>query len=106
VKILAIIPARGGSKRLPVNTTKLLGGWPLIVYPIYIARNTSGVCDNLVSPDGNSIASISATAGTLVPWLPPSGLTTDAAKSADTVLQALDWNKSISSGDQPLLSPS
>lgn len=94
MKILVVIPARGGSKRLKGKNTKLLGGRPLIVWSIDIAKNIPDVCDILVSTDDSSIASISATAGALVPWLRPSCLATDAATSADTVLHALDWYES------------
>ena len=91
MKILAIIPARGGSKRLPGKNIKLLGGQPLIVWSINIAKSIPDVCDILVSTDDTSIASISSTAGALVPWLRPSDLATDSATSVDVVLHALDW---------------
>ena len=94
MRILAIIPARGGSKRLPGKNTKLLGGRPLIVWSIDIAKTIPGVCDILVSTDDSSIASISSTAGALVPWLRPSELATDTATSAEVVLHALDWYES------------
>lgn len=94
MKILVVIPARGGSKRLQGKNTKLLGGRPLIVWSIDIAKNIPDVCDILVSTDDSSIASISSKAGALVPWLRPTSLATDTATSADTVLHALDWYES------------
>jgi CMP-N,N'-diacetyllegionaminic acid synthase len=94
MKILAVIPARGGSKRLPGKNIKLLGGRPLIAWSIDIAKNIPDVCDILVSTDDPSIASVSLTAGALVPWLRPSELATDAATSVDVVLHALDWYES------------
>jgi CMP-N,N'-diacetyllegionaminic acid synthase len=94
MKILAVIPARGGSKRLPGKNTRLLGGRPLIVWSIDIAKGIPDVCDILVSTDDSSIASISSTAGALVPWLRPSDLATDSATSVDVVLHALDWYES------------
>ena len=94
MRILAVIPARGGSKRLPGKNTKLLGGRPLIVWSIDMAKTIPGVCDILVSTDNSSIASISSTAGALVPWLRPGELATDTATSADVVLHALDWYES------------
>lgn len=94
MKILAVIPARGGSKRLPGKNIKLLGGRPLITWSIDIAKNIPDVCDILVSTDDASIASVSLTAGALVPWLRPNELATDAATSVDAVLHALDWYES------------
>jgi CMP-N-acetylneuraminic acid synthetase len=94
MKILAVIPARGGSKRLPGKNIKLLGGRPLIAWSIDIAKNIPDVCDILVSTDDPSIASVSLTAGALVPWLRPTELSTDAATSVDAVLHALDWYES------------
>lgn len=94
MKILAVIPARGGSKRLPGKNTRVLGGRPLIVWSIDMANGIPDVCDILVSTDDSSIASISSTAGALVPWLRPCDLATDSATSVDTVLHALDWYES------------
>lgn len=91
MKILAVILARGGSKRLPGKNIKLLGGQPLIAWSIDIAKNIPDVCDILVSTDDPSIASVSSAAGALVPWLRPSDLATDNATSVDAVLHALDW---------------
>lgn len=95
MRILVVIPARGGSKRLPGKNTKLLGGRPLIVWSIDMAKTIPGVCDILVSTDDSSIASISSTAGALVPWLRPDELATDTATSADVVLHASDWYESV-----------
>jgi CMP-N,N'-diacetyllegionaminic acid synthase len=97
MKILAVIPARGGSKRLPGKNIRLLGGRPLIVWSIDMAKGIPDVCDILVSTDDSSIASISSAAGALVPWLRPSDLATDSATSVDTVLHALDWYESAHS---------
>lgn len=94
MRILAVILARGGSKRLPRKNIKSLGGQPLIVWSIDIAKNISEICDILVSTDDFDIASVSSAAGALVPWLRPSHLSTDNAASVDAVLHALDWYES------------
>lgn len=91
MRILALIAARGGSKRLPGKNIKLLGGKPLIVWSIDVAKNNPEICDILVSTDDKSIADICTEAGAYVPWLRPSELASDEASSVDVALHALDW---------------
>jgi CMP-N,N'-diacetyllegionaminic acid synthase len=91
MRILALIPARSGSKRLPGKNVKPLGGKPLIAWSIETARQLLGVCDILVSTDDEAVATISRSAGVLVPWLRPAELATDTASSVDVALHALDW---------------
>ena len=91
MKILALIPARGGSKRLPRKNVLPLGGKPLIVWSIDVAKDIPEICDILVSTDDSEIAEISKKAGALVPWLRPADLATDDSSSIDVVLHALNW---------------
>lgn len=91
MKILALIPARGGSKRLPGKNIRILGDKPLIVWTIDVAKEIPGICDILVSTDDPAIAAVCADAGALVPWLRPPELATDTADSVNVVLHALDW---------------
>lgn len=91
MKILALIPARGGSKRLPGKNIRLLGGKPLIVWSIDVAKSIPEICDILVSTDDPGIAAVCREAGALVPWLRPAELATDTASSIDVALHALDW---------------
>lgn len=91
MRILALIPARGGSKRLPGKNIRVLGDRPLIVWSIDVARDIQEICDILVSTDDSAIASICSETGALVPWLRPAELATDTASSVDVVLHALDW---------------
>lgn len=89
--MLAVIPARGGSKRLPRKNVLLLGGRPLIAWTIAAAR-ASGVFDAiLVSTDDEETAGIARDAGALVPWLRPTDLASDTARSADVLRHALRW---------------
>ena len=91
MRILALIPARGGSKRLPGKNIRILGDKPLIVWSIDAAKGIPEICDILVSTDSSEIAEISKESGVLVPWLRPANLATDTASSVDVALHALDW---------------
>jgi CMP-N,N'-diacetyllegionaminic acid synthase len=91
MKVLALITARGGSKRLPGKNIRLLGGKPLIVWTIDAAIGIPGISDVLVSTDNEEIALISRAAGAYVPWLRPSSLATDTASSVSVAKHALDW---------------
>lgn len=91
MRILALIAARGGSKRVPGKNLRLLGGSPLIVWSIEVAKDVSDICDILVSTDDTDIAEIARRSGACVPWLRPLELATDLASSVDVCLHALDW---------------
>jgi CMP-N-acetylneuraminic acid synthetase len=91
MRILAVVPARGGSKRIPKKNIKLLGGIPLINWTLNVTKNISDICDVLVSTDDIEIAKISTQAGAIVPWFRPAELSTDEANSADVAIHALDW---------------
>ncbi len=91
MKILALVTARGGSKRLPGKNIRQLGGKPLVLWSIHIAQKIAQICDVLVSTDDPAIACICKTGGAFVPWLRPSELAEDATTSVDVALHALDW---------------
>jgi CMP-N,N'-diacetyllegionaminic acid synthase len=91
MKILAVIPARGGSKRVPGKNIRKLGNKPLINWTIDTALNTPELSAIVVSTDDAQIAEIAQSAGATVPWLRPTKLATDEAKSADVAIHALDW---------------
>jgi len=91
MRILALITARGGSKRVLGKNTRLLGGKPLIEWSINAAKGIAEICDILVSTDDDDIAHISRKAGAMVPWLRPTELATDTASSIDVCLHALNW---------------
>jgi CMP-N,N'-diacetyllegionaminic acid synthase len=91
LRILALITARGGSKRIPGKNIRLLGAKPLIVWSLEVVRGVANICDILVSTDDSTIAEISRNEGALVPWLRPADLATDTASSIDVCLHALDW---------------
>ena len=91
MRILALIPARSGSKRLPGKNTKLLGGLPLFVWSIRSAKNIPEICDILISTDDLTMAKIARREGAIVPWLRPKKLASDSAKSVDVALHGLKW---------------
>lgn len=91
MKILAVVTARGGSKRLPGKNIRKLAGRPLVVWSIDIAKNIPDICEILLTTDDPEIAAIGLEAGATVPWLRPPNLATDSATSVDVALHALDW---------------
>jgi N-acylneuraminate cytidylyltransferase len=91
MRILALIPARGGSKRLPGKNSRILGGSPLIVWSIDCVKKIPAICDILVSTDDSAIAEIALKAGACVPWLRPAEYATDTASSSDVAIHALNW---------------
>lgn len=103
MNLLAVIPARGGSKRLPGKNIRSLGGRPLIAWSIDAARESGCCTDVIVSTDDRQIAAIAAAYGASVPWLRPSALASDTATSVDTALHALDETASTVSADGLLL---
>jgi CMP-N-acetylneuraminic acid synthetase len=89
LKILAVIPARGGSKRLPGKNTRNFLGIPLIGWSISFALKMDRFDKVVVSTDSEEIANASRSAGVEVPYLRPAALATDTASSADVVLDVL-----------------
>jgi CMP-N,N'-diacetyllegionaminic acid synthase len=91
MKILAVIPARGASKRIPGKNLRPLGGRPLLLWSIESGKAASGIADVIVSTDDAAIADVARKAGAIVPWLRPAELSTDDAMSADVCIHAVDW---------------
>lgn len=88
--VLCIIPARGGSKRLPGKNIKPIGGKPMIAYAIAAGKGSMYVDRTIVSTDDDTIARIAKEHGAEVPFLRPPELATDMAKAVDVVFHALD----------------
>lgn len=98
-QVVAIIPARGGSKGIPRKNIVDLCGKPLIAYTIDIALRAESVSRVIVSTDDQEIADISAQFGAEVPFLRPANLADDRADPSDVIRHALAWLRS--SGYQP-----
>lgn len=92
-KILAIIPARGGSKGLPDKNIKPLLGKPLIGWTIEQAQNSGYIDDIFVSTDSESITRVAQSFGVSVPELRPSGLSLDASPSSEFIIYTIDLLK-------------
>ena len=88
--VLALIPARAGSKGLPGKNVRPFRGRPLIAWSIEAALESGLATVVWVSTDGEEIASVARGAGAEVPWLRPAELATDTASSLDVALHALD----------------
>lgn len=90
MKILGLIPARGGSKGVPGKNIRPLGGVPLLGRAVLSARE-SGVCDRLwVSTDDAAIAAVAEEYGVKVPWLRPAELAQDGSALIDATIHLLD----------------
>lgn len=88
---VALIPARGGSKRIPNKNIKLFAGRPLITYPIKAAID-SGLFDKIiVSTDSNEIAEIAHKEGAEIPFIRPPELADDFTPTIPVIKHALRW---------------
>lgn len=92
-KVVALIPARGGSKGIKNKNIIPLNGRPLIDYTIREAQESCYIDEVIVTTDSEKIAEISRQSGAFVPFLRPPELATDQAKTIDTVLHAIKWLK-------------
>ncbi len=90
-KILGIITARGGSKRIPKKNVKLLAGKPLIAYTILEAKRSKYIDKLIVSTDDEEIAQISREYGAEVPFMRPKELAEDMTKSVDVLIHAVKF---------------
>lgn len=90
-KVIAIIPARGGSKRLPGKNIKPLLGRPLIDYSIEAGLGASLITRVLVSTDSPEIAEVARQAGAEVPFLRPPDLATNGAPTLPVLLHCTEW---------------
>ncbi len=89
-QVLALIPARGGSKGVPGKNIRPLAGKPLIAWTIEAAKASRHVDRLIVSTDSEEIARITEAWGAEIPFLRPPHLATDEAKGMDVVLHALE----------------
>ncbi len=91
VEILALIPARGGSKGLPRKNIKSLGGYPLIGYSIAAALNAKLVNRTVVTTDDPEIGDLAKEYGAEVPFLRPAEFAQDDTRDLPVFQHALKW---------------
>jgi len=90
-EVLAIIPARGGSKGIPRKNIKGFAGYPLIAYSIVAALQSKLVTRVVVSTDDNEIAAVARQWGAEVPFMRPAEYAQDNTLDYPVIRHALDW---------------
>ena len=93
VRVLGLIPARGGSKGILNKNLIKLCGRPLIAYPCRQARLTKLVDETLITTDSQEIVRTAEEYGIRAPFLRPAELSQDKSLVIDAILHALDWLK-------------
>lgn len=89
--LVAIIPARSGSKGIVNKNIKLLAGHPLIAYSIAVAHLANGIDRIIVSTDSEEYARIAREYGAEVPFLRPDEISSDNSTDYDFVRHLLNW---------------
>jgi CMP-N-acetylneuraminic acid synthetase len=89
--LLIVVPARGGSKRLPQKNLRALGGKSLLAHTAEAIAASGIAAPVLLSTDDDAIAAEARRIGWRVPFRRPAELSTDAAATVSAVLHALDW---------------
>ena len=90
MRVLGLIPARGGSKGVPRKNVRPLGGKPLIGYTIDAARKAAEVDRILVSTEDEEIASLSRSLGAEVPFRRPASLAQDDTPMLPVIVHAIE----------------
>lgn len=90
LSVLALVPARGGSKGLPGKNIRAAAGRPLLDYTVAAARSSACIDRIVLSSDDEAIMRVARASGCEVPFRRPAALATDEATSIDVVLHALD----------------
>jgi N-acylneuraminate cytidylyltransferase len=92
-EVLALIPARAGSKGIPGKNIKDFAGFPLIAYSILAGLRSNFVTRTIVSTDGEEIASVAKAWGAEVPFLRPEAFAQDDTLDLPVALHCLEWLK-------------
>lgn len=92
---IAVIPARGGSKRIPKKNIKLFHGKPLISYSIEAALNSEVFKKIVVSTDSEEIAEVAVKYGAEVPFIRPAALSDDYTGTADVIEHTVGYFEAL-----------
>ena len=90
-KIIAIVPARRGSKRIPQKNVKHFYGKPIIKWPLEVLKQSKIIDEIIISTDCEDVISISEEMGIKVPFLRPKELSDDITGTAAVIKHALEW---------------
>jgi CMP-N-acetylneuraminic acid synthetase len=110
MRILGLIPARGGSKGIPGKNLVSVCGKPLIAYSLDVGMQLLGlssISELIVSTDHEDIAAYCMGYGINVPFMRPAEISTDTSKTIDVILNAVYWyrNKGVEFDAVLLLQP-
>ena len=94
-KVLAIIPARSGSKGIKDKNIINLNGKPLIAYSIEAGLKSKYIDKVVVTTDGEEIAKVARAYGAEVPFMRPDYLASDTAKTIDAVMHCIEEMKRL-----------
>jgi CMP-N-acetylneuraminic acid synthetase len=93
MRVLGIIPARGGSKGVPNKNIKLLGGKPLLAYTIEAAKKSKLLTQIILSSEDEEIINVARAYEVAVPFIRPANLATDESPTILTIIHALNFYK-------------
>lgn len=89
IETIAVVMARGGSKRLPGKNIKQFMGFPAVAWPVRVALDSGGFSSVIISTDDDEIAEAACCAGAKRPFVRPPELANDYASTLDVVRHAL-----------------
>ena len=93
MKVLALIPARSGSKGIKDKNIATVGGHPLLAYSIAVAKLCESIDEVIVSTDSMEYAAVATKYGAMVPFLRPKSLALDNSLDSDFFNHAMEWYK-------------
>ena len=90
-QVIALIPARAGSKGVPNKNIRMLGGYPLLAWSIMAAKKSKLINRVIVSTDSEEYAKLAIMLGAEAPFLRPPEISGDRSTDYDCIKHALDW---------------